>query len=73
MFDTWMDSSVSPLYNTYWLRDMKKFESLYPMSMRPQSHDIIRTWAFYTILREHLLVGQRPWNDINDPWIHHVR
>ena len=64
VFDTWMDSSVSPLYNTYWLRDMKKFERLYPMSMRPQSHDIIRTWAFYTILREHLLVGQRPWNDI---------
>ncbi|MDD1769249.1 MAG: class I tRNA ligase family protein, partial [Methanomassiliicoccales archaeon] len=64
VFDTWMDSSVSPLYNTFWLRDMKKFERLYPMSLRPQSHDIIRTWAFYTILREHLLVGQRPWNDI---------
>lgn len=64
VFDTWMDSSVSPLYNTFWLRDVEKFKRLYPMSLRPQSHDIIRTWAFYTILREYLLVGQKPWNDI---------
>ncbi len=64
VFDTWMDSSISPLFNTYWLRDMEKFRALYPMSLRPQSHDIIRTWAFYTILREHLLVGEKPWNDI---------
>ena len=64
VFDTWMDSSVSPLYNTYWLRDEERFKRLYPMSLRPQSHDIIRTWAFYTILREHLLVGMRPWDDI---------
>ncbi|MCQ5375875.1 MAG: class I tRNA ligase family protein, partial [Methanomassiliicoccales archaeon] len=64
VFDTWMDSSISPLYNTFWLRDEEKFKKLYPMSLRPQSHDIIRTWAFYTILREYLLVGERPWNDI---------
>ncbi|MFW9881515.1 MAG: class I tRNA ligase family protein, partial [Candidatus Thorarchaeota archaeon] len=35
-----------------------------PMSMRPQSHDIIRTWAFYTILRSHLLCDSKPWNEI---------
>jgi len=64
VFDTWMDSSVSPLYNTFWQRDEEKFKRLYPMSLRPQSHDIIRTWAFYTILREHLLTGQRPWDHI---------
>ncbi len=64
VFDTWMDSSVSPLYNTFWMRDEKKFQKMYPMSLRPQSHDIIRTWAFYTILREHLLTGRKPWNDI---------
>jgi valyl-tRNA synthetase len=64
VFDTWMDSSISPLYNTFWMRDEKKFQKLYPMSLRPQSHDIIRTWAFYTILREHLITGLRPWNDI---------
>ena len=64
VFDTWMDSSISPLFNTYWGRDERKFNKLYPMSLRPQSHDIIRTWAFYTILREHLITGERPWNDI---------
>lgn len=64
VFDTWMDSSVSPSYNTYWLRDEEKFAKLYPMSLRPQSHDIIRTWAFYTLLREYLLVGERPWDEI---------
>ena len=64
VFDTWMDSSVSPLYNTFWKRDDEKFKRLYPMSLRPQSHDIIRTWAFYTILREHLLTGEKPWEHI---------
>ena len=64
VFDTWMDSSISPLYNTFWDRDMGMFERLYPMSMRPQSHDIIRTWAFYTLLRCYLMTDERPWNDI---------
>ena len=64
VFDTWMDSSISPLYNTFWHRDMKKFERLYPMSVRPQSHDIIRTWAFYTILRCNLLTDEKPFENI---------
>ncbi len=64
VFDTWMDSSISPLYNTFWKRDDEMFKKLYPMSLRPQAQDIIRTWAFYTIIREHLLVDQKPWDDI---------
>ncbi|MCK5559901.1 MAG: valine--tRNA ligase [Thermoplasmata archaeon] len=64
VFDTWMDSSISPLFNTYWQREDPKFQKLYPMSMRPQSHDIIRTWAFYTILRGLLLTDQKPFNEI---------
>jgi len=64
VFDTWMDSSISPLFNTFWKRDEAMFSKLYPMSLRPQAQDIIRTWAFYTIIREHLLVNQRPWDDI---------
>lgn len=64
VFDTWMDSSISPLFNTFWMRDEERFKRLYPMSMRPQSHDIIRTWAFYTILREYLVTGEKPWKDI---------
>ena len=64
VFDTWMDSSISPLYNAFWERDPDMFAKLYPMSLRPQSHDIIRTWAFYTILREMQLVGEKPWDDV---------
>ena len=64
VFDTWMDSSISPLYNTFWHRDDNKFKKLYPMSLRPQAHDIIRTWAFYTILRCSLLTGEKPFENI---------
>ena len=64
VFDTWMDSSISPLYNTFWHRDNEKFKKLYPMSLRPQAHDIIRTWAFYTILRCNLLTDEKPFENI---------
>jgi valyl-tRNA synthetase len=64
VFDTWMDSSISPLYNTFWHRDDSKFKRLYPMSLRPQAHDIIRTWAFYTILRCSLLTDEKPFENI---------
>jgi valyl-tRNA synthetase len=64
VFDTWMDSSISPLYNTFWKRDEKKFKKLYPMSLRPQAHDIIRTWAFYTILRCTLLTNEKPFENV---------
>jgi len=64
VFDTWMDSSVSPLYNTFWHRDQDKFKKLYPMSLRPQAHDIIRTWAFYTILRCTLLTDEKPFENM---------
>ena len=64
VFDTWMDSSVSALYNTFWQRDEERFKKMFPMSLRPQSHDIIRTWAFYSILREHLLTDEIPWEHI---------
>ena len=64
VFDTWMDSSGSALYNTFWGRDEELHKKLYPMSVRPQSHDIIRTWAFYTILRSDQMTGVRPWDDV---------
>ena len=64
VFDTWMDSSISPLFNTFWYRDEQKFKKYYPMSLRPQAHDIIRTWAFYTILRCSLLTGEKPFENM---------
>ncbi len=64
VFDTWMDSSISALYNCYWLRDEKMFGKMFPMSMRGQAHEIIRTWAYYTVLRSRLLLDEIPWKDI---------
>ena len=64
VFDTWMDSSGSALYNTYWGRNEELHKKMFPMSMRPQSHDIIRTWAFYSILRSEQIENTIPWKDI---------
>ncbi|MEW5839634.1 MAG: class I tRNA ligase family protein, partial [Thermoproteota archaeon] len=50
-FDTWMDSSISPLYVTKYKRDEKLFKYAYPTAIRPQAKDIIRTWLHYTMLR----------------------
>ncbi|WP_456478018.1 valine--tRNA ligase [Geoglobus ahangari] len=60
VLDTWMDSSITPLAITGWPDDQKE----YPTHLRPQGHDIIRTWAFYTILRSLALTGQIPWYEI---------
>ena len=59
VLDTWMDSSISPLVLVGW-PEMKE----YPTHLRPQGHDIIRTWAFYTILRSVALTGEIPWYEI---------
>jgi len=64
VFDTWMDSSISPLFNTFYTNDDKLFKKLYPMNLRPQGQDIIRTWAFYSILRSRLLTDRNPWEEI---------
>jgi valyl-tRNA synthetase len=64
VFDTWMDSSISPLFNSFYARDEKLFSKLYPMSLRPQGQDIIRTWAYYSLLRGNLLTNRNPWKSI---------
>jgi len=63
VMDTWMTSSLTPQIATRWGEDDEFFEELFPMSLRPQSHDIIRTWAFYTILKSYLHHDERPWDD----------
>jgi valyl-tRNA synthetase len=50
-FDTWMDSSVSPLFISKYQKDDEFFKKTFPASIRPQAKDIIRTWLHYTILR----------------------
>jgi valyl-tRNA synthetase len=62
VLDTWMDSSISVLHVTGW--DGSGSPPLFPAQLRPQGHDIIRTWACYTILRSVALTGQKPWDSI---------
>jgi valyl-tRNA synthetase len=61
VFDTWATSSLTPLIPTGWPDDHDMFEALYPMDLRPQGQDIIRTWAFTTITRSYLEDGSIPW------------
>lgn len=60
VLDTWMDSSISALHVSGW-PNMELFEKRFPTQLRPQGHDIIRTWAFYTILRSDALASKKPW------------
>ena len=67
VFDTWMDSSLSPLFLARWQQEDAypgHFGKLFPITLRPQAHDIIRTWAFYTILRSVLLTEREPFREI---------
>ena len=62
VLDTWMDSSISPLSVVGWPDE--DYVNHFPSNIRPQGHDIIRTWAFYTTLRCIALTGQKPFDDI---------
>ncbi len=62
-FDTWMDSSVSPLFVTKYKKDEEFFKKTYPAMIRPQAKDIVRTWLYYTLLRCEQLTGQKPWSE----------
>ncbi len=62
--DGWVDSSITPLIISGWPDDVEKFEKLYPVTVRPQGTDIIRTWAFYTIYRCQRLTGRAPFSDL---------
>ncbi|MCH2205637.1 MAG: valine--tRNA ligase [Lentisphaerales bacterium] len=62
VLDTWATSSISPQLNSRWGEEDED-PNLQPMSMRPQAHDIIRTWAFYTIVKAYLHFDDVPWKD----------
>lgn len=63
VYDTWMVSSVSPQIVLDWVGKGIGMDK-YPMSLRPQGHDIIRTWAFYTIAKGIYHHGSVPWKNI---------
>ena len=62
VFDTWATSSITPLINRETARE-NGVDDFMPMSMRTQAHEIIRTWAFYTIAKSLYHTGEIPWND----------
>ena len=61
VFDTWFTSSLTPQIATGWMDRPLRHARLFPMDLRPQSHEIIRTWAFYTVVKAQLHEGQVPW------------
>lgn len=64
VLDTWATSALTPLINSKWNTEMDITKKLLPMGMRTQAHEIIRTWAFYTIVRSLFHTGSLPWKDI---------
>lgn len=64
VLDTWATSSLTPLINGRWNTEKDITEKLLPMGMRTQAHEIIRTWAFYTIVRSLFHTGSIPWKDV---------
>lgn len=64
VFDTWFTSSLSPQIASGWALNPARHRKLFPMDVRPQSHEIIRTWAFYTIAKAWLHEGTIPWKRV---------
>ncbi|MEM2974044.1 MAG: class I tRNA ligase family protein, partial [Candidatus Micrarchaeia archaeon] len=58
VFDTWFDSSISPLYILQYSRNNSFFEKAMPCTLRPQGKEIVRTWLYYTLLKCYLLTGR---------------
>jgi valyl-tRNA synthetase len=61
VMDTWATSSLTPQIAGRWLDDPDLFARVFPMDVRPQAHDIIRTWLFSTVLRSHFEFDALPW------------
>jgi len=63
VMDTWATSSLTPQIACGWPDDADLFARTFPMDLRPQAHDIIRTWLFSTVLRAHLEHDSLPWTN----------
>ncbi len=64
VFDTWFTSSLTPEIVLQWANKSKLFEKNFPEDLRPQGYDIIRTWAFYTIVKAFYHFKKIPWKNI---------
>lgn len=63
VLDTWATSSLSPQIVGQWLANPRLYQMVFPFSLRSQAHEIIRTWAFYTIAKSKFHFDQLPWRD----------
>jgi len=63
VMDTWATSSLTPQIAGGWERDADLWSRVYPMDLRPQAHEIIRTWLFSTVVRAHLEDDSLPWRN----------
>ena len=64
VMDTWATSSLSPHLAADRFKDHPVYEKIYPMSLRPQAHDIITFWLFNTVVRSHIHDDSLPWRDV---------
>jgi valyl-tRNA synthetase len=64
VMDTWATSSLTPQIVGQWFQDDGLYQTVFPFSLRPQAHEIIRTWAFYTIVKSHYHFGDLPWDAV---------
>jgi valyl-tRNA synthetase len=69
VMDTWATSSITPqicgtLLESFGISEEEFAHRYRPMTLRPNAHDIIRTWDFYTIVRSLYLTGDIPWTDV---------
>ncbi|CAN5498406.1 valine--tRNA ligase [soil metagenome] len=70
VMDTWLTSSLTPLIVTGWEDDPDLFARTYPLDLRPQGPEIIRTWLFSSVLRAQLLFDALPWTDASiNGWV----
>jgi valyl-tRNA synthetase len=64
VMDTWATSSLTPQIAAGWPEDIALFRDVFPMSLRPQAHDIIRTWLFSTVVRSYYQHKELPWRHV---------
>ncbi len=62
VMDTWATSSLTPQIVGQWLQNPDLYRKVYPFSLRPQAHEIIRTWAFYTLVKSSYHFDAIPWH-----------
>jgi valyl-tRNA synthetase len=65
VMDTWATSSITPILPIGSMDENNdRYKKLFPSDLRPQAHEIIRTWAFYTLVKCYLHTGKAPWHNL---------